>query len=244
MKKLLIILSFVLLSSEIKAQLTSYSTYDNEYSTVYSVDEMDPDEIRDYNDWINDSVNPRTALLWINSARSWYNLKAAPSTIIDYIYTGKITETDSLPSDCLGAQGLGVMIINTTPITIKKITLWFRFSNSVGNQVYNTKNGGQYCILTFNHITGRTSSNLYRDISNTLMNCIHSYSIGDASSKTLFYNEKAEKVRLEKVLIEYENGKKSSQAALFDTGYSNDKNMLDDGPLKPAMDIVEYFKNK
>ena len=120
-KYLFILLLFCLTLFSSRAQITVYTSDDNEEYPVYEVEEMFPEEIKSYNSFIKQGMPERTALLYINAGRAQDNLIYAPATIIDYDFKPEITEEDSIP-DAMGAVGVWVKLINTTPKIIKEIT--------------------------------------------------------------------------------------------------------------------------
>lgn len=97
-----------------------FTSYDVSYSTAFSVNDMYPNEIPCYNDWIKNGVSDTLAVSWINAGRAWENLRLAPATIINLLYDGKIEQEDSLPQ-YNGAQKVWFEIINSTTKTIRPL---------------------------------------------------------------------------------------------------------------------------
>ena len=241
MKKSLISFCFVAIAMVASAQISMYSSYDNEEDVVYDVEDMYPEEIKVYNKWINEGMEPYHALLFINAGRAQDNLIAAPATIIDYMFTPEITEEDSIPG-AIGAIGVYVNLINTTPKVIKEITLQFEFENN-STPVYDIKSGDQYLVLKFKNLTGRTKSDIYKTIAENLMSVYHSLSLNDATYKRLFYNKKATSIKLHSARIVYADGSTSNKIAIFDNGYYNTDKLFYDGPLCPATRFIKNRKN-
>lgn len=216
---------------------TYYSKEDNRYDAVYRVDDMLPEEIKAYNTLIANDSSIEVATAMINTARAWKNLKAAPPTIIEMYYLGNITPEDSLSSEYNGAQNIGFWLVNSTPVTIKKITITVSFYNERDEQVYDTKTGGKYCVLTFNNLIGRSTKDDYQDIFHNINNCLHNLKLAKASNKQLFYNRSAASAAIEKVDILYENGKRTNKVSLFDRGDTGKYGLSIDGPTAP----FDYF---
>lgn len=232
MKKILFI-SFVALFTSIyaKAQISSYSSYDNEVSVVYEVEDMESFEIKDYNSWTKAGIKHKASLMYINAYRAQINLINAPATIIDFhLYND---EENS------GAAEVLIEIINSTPKTIKEITLEFEFENN-GTPVYDIKTGDRYMVLKYSNLSGRTKSDLYVEVADKIMNCYHHFQTKDATYKKLFYNKKANIVRLHSAKIKYSDGSTSTKIAVFDNGYNGKQSLFNDGPLYP---IVKYLKH-
>ena len=244
MKKVLYIFIFVALCCQHKAhaQFSSYSKYDNEESVAYQVEDLSPGEIKAYNSFVDgeNGMSKEHALYYINAGRAQTNLQYAPATIIDFHLEPEITEEDSI-SDALGACFVFVELINTTPKVINEITLEFEFANN-GSQVYDIKTGDQYCILKFKNLKGRTNSDKYLTIGETIFECYHLLSFSEATYKKLFYNKKATSIKLHRCLIKYNDGTTSNKVSIFSNGYSGSDRLLNDGPLKPLLDLLE--KNK
>lgn len=238
------IIAFIICATFIQfnaqAQFTNYSKYDNVETTASQVEELGSEEIKTYNYFINSGLNKEQALLYINAGRAHTNLQCAPATIIEYYFTNEITESDSIP-DALGACDVTVVLINTTPKTIKEITLEFKFER-YGSQIYDIKTGDKYCVLKFTDLKGRTKSEKYGDILNTIYQCWHYLDITDATNKKLFYNKLAESMKLNKVFIKYEDGTTSSKVAIFDKGYLNKDKLGKDGPLKPLIEHMDKYR--
>ena len=231
--KYLVLIASFLFTLQIHAQITSYSKWDNVESVAYEVEEMESDEIKTYNSFINNGISIEYALKLINAGRAQTNLIYAPATIINYNFSPEVTEQDSI-QDALGACNIWVEIINTTPKIIREITVEFEFLD-YNTQLYDIKTGGKYCVLKFNNLKGRTNSNKYVEIEETIMDCYSILGMSDASYKKLFYNKKANTIRLHKAIIKYNDGTTSNKIAVFDNDYSN--SLLYDGPLKPLIDM-------
>lgn len=230
-----VLLTFVALYSG--AQITSYSYADNSYDPVYEVEEMYPSEIKAYNQFVEQGMSQKDAIAYINGARSQYNLLDAPATIIEYSFVSELKEEDSIPG-AEGAVGVWVYLINSTPKTIKEITLEFEFEYDY-TQVYDIKSGDKYFIVKFSNLCGRTTSNQYSDIMANLTSCFHLLDLNKATYRKLFYNKKADTARLHSAKIVYTDGSTSNKIAVFHGGYSGERNLYFDGPLSP---ITKYMK--
>lgn len=240
-KQVLLSLALVLCHQSLYSQISIYNKYDNIESPAFQVEELDPAEIKSYNGFINDGFSASEALGYINVGRAHSNLEYAPATIINYDFSPEILDSDSIP-DAIGACNVEIELINTSPKTIKEITLQFEFLNGY-TQVYDIKTGDKYCVLKFSNLEGRTKSYKYKDMMNTIMNCYHILSLNDASSKKLFYNKTANSIRLHKAFIKYTDGSSSTKMAVFvDKNYNNDGSLLRDGPLRPFIEFVNNVK--
>lgn len=242
-KVLYLIICFTLCCQhKVYAQISTYSKYNNEENVAYQVEDLSSGEIKTYNSFVRgeDGMSKDVALLLINAGRAHTNLQYAPATIIDFNFSPLITEEDSIP-DALGACNIYVEIINSTPKVINEITFEFEFENN-GTKVYDIKTGGEYCVLKFNNLKGRTNSNKYLEIRNTIYDCYHLLLLSDASYKKLFYNKKATTIRLHRCTIKYNDGTTSNKVAIFDNGYSNSDKLLNDGPLKPLLDFTKKLR--
>lgn len=232
MKKLLSIsLIAILAALTANAQFSTYSSYDNEESVVYEVEDMESYEIKDYNSWAKAGVKHEASLMYINAYRAQINLINAPATIIDYHLFND--EENS------GAAELHIEIINSTTKTIKELTLEFEFENN-GTPVYDIKTGDKYMVLKYSNLSGRTKSDLYVEVADNITKCYHHFLTKDASYKKLFYNKKANTVRLHSVKIRYTDGSTSTKIAVFDNGYDGKQSLFSDGPLSP---IVKYMNH-
>ena len=234
-----LIISFIF-CTHIQAQITTYSKWDNVEKVSYQVEDLGPEEIRTYNSFVNSGMTTDAALLNINAGRAHTNLEYAPATIVDFIFTSEVTDKDSIP-EALGACGIFVELINSTPKTIREITLEFEFENN-GTQVYDIKTGGKYCVLKFNNLKGRTKSTKYSDIRKSIFDCYHVLSFSDASYKKLFYNKTATTMRLHRAVIKYNDGTTSNKIAVFNNGYGDKDELFYDGPLKPLLDYEKSIK--
>lgn len=219
------------------AQITSYSYTDNSYNPVYEVEEMYPLEIKAYNQFIEQGMSQKDAIAYINGARAQYNLIDAPATIIEYTFVSELKEEDSIPG-ADGSVGVWVYLINSTPKTIKDITLEFEFEYDY-SQIYDIKSGDKYLVVRFSNLAGRTTSNQYSDIMANLTSCFHLLDLNKATYRKLFYNKKADTARLHSAKIVYTDGRTSNKIAVFHSGYSGDNNLYFDGPLCP---IAKYMK--
>ncbi|MBR4924784.1 MAG: hypothetical protein IKZ61_03435 [Prevotella sp.] len=240
-----IIILFTLCSQhKVYAQFSSYSKYSNEESVAYQVEDLSSEEIKTYNSFVNgeNGLSNEIALFIINAGRAHTNLQCAPATIIDFHLKPEITEEDSIP-EALGACDVFIELINTTPKVIKEITFEFEFENN-GTKVYDIKTGDQYCILKFRNLKGRTNSDKYSEIRKTIFDCYHVLSFPDASYKKLFYNKKANTIRLHSCLIKYNDGTTSNKVSIFDNGYSGTDKIFNDGPLKPLLDLMKKLKEE
>lgn len=236
MKKYLLISLIALLAVvTANAQISSYSSYDNEESVVYEVEDMESYEIKDYNSWTKKDLPHESSMMYINAYRAQLNLLNAPATIIDYrIYNDK---------EVSNAIEIHVEIINSSPKTIKEITLEFEFEND-GSPVYDIKTGDRYMVLKFANLKGRTKSDLYSDVADNILKCYHLLRNDDATYKKLFYNKKADVVRLHSAKIKYTDGSTSTKVAVFDNGYDGKHRLLDDGPLSPITKYIDYLEKK
>ena len=235
MKRYLLVIAclFSIIHPKLYAQFTNYYTWDVTRKAAYQVEDLSQDEIRTYNSFVNSGISDESTLLIINAGRAYENLRSAPATIIDYSFSSEITAEDSIP-DAIGACDITVQLINTTPKTIKEITLEFEFMN-YGTQVYDIKTGDKYCVLKFTNLKGRSGSDKYLEIGKTLFECMHLLNLKDATYKKLFYNKKATTISLHKVSIRYNDGTTSNKIAIF-KGLSDSEQLYKDGPLKPAID--------
>lgn len=217
------------------AQFSTYSSYDNEFSAVYEVEDMESYEIKDYNSWAKEGDSHESSMMYINAYRAQLNLLSAPATIIDYrLYNDK---------EVSNAIEIQVEIINSSPKTIKEITLEFEFEND-GAPVYDIKTGNRYMVLKFANLKGRTKSDLYSDVVDNILKCYHPLRNDDATYKKLFYNKKADVARLHSAKIRYTDGSISTKVAVFDNGYNGKKRLLDDGPLSPITKYLDYLEKK
>lgn len=228
MKKFIISLLILLTTTIAKAQFTTYSSYDNEVEAVYEVEDMDSYEIKDYNRWTKEGDSHESSLMYLNAYRAQINLLSAPATIIKYHFYKEEDESSALRID--------VELINTSPKTIKEITLEFEFENN-GSSVYDIKTGDEYLILKYSNLSGRTKSDLYEDVAKSIFKCYHLLRYEDATYKKLFYNKKATLTRLHSAKIKYADGTTSTKIAIFDGG-----SLLENGPLSPIVKYVEHNK--
>ncbi len=231
-KTLLISLVALLASISANAQISSYSSYDNEVSVVYEVEDMESYEIKDYNSWTKAGAKHEASLMYINAYRAQINLLNAPATIIDFHLYNDEENT--------GAAELTIEIINSTPKTIKEITLEFEFEND-GNPVYDIKTGDRYMVLKYSNLSGRTKSDLYVEVANNITKCYHLFQTKDASYKKLFYNKKANIVRLHSAKIKYTDGSTSTRIAVFNNGYNGKQRLFNDGPLSPIVKYMDHI---
>lgn len=244
-EKDVIVILFIILSNIVaSAQISIYTSDDNVESVVYDVEDLYPEEIKVYNQWRKEGDSHEEAMRLINYGRAQNNLIAAPATIIEYGF-----DIDKNSSD--GEIILFGFIINSSPKTIKEITLQFEFEGSYG-QVYDIKTGDKYMIIKLTDLTGRTKSNLYCDIDRHLLETFHGFKSTEKPQKKPsrqcdvisikpFHNRKAEKIRLHSVKIKYVDGSTSTKIAVFDSGYSNDKRLYMDGPLAPISKYVHHI---
>lgn len=239
-------LFFMLVNIVVSAQISIYTSDDNVESVVYDVEDLGPYEIKVYNQWRKEGDSHEEAMRLINSGRAQNNLIAAPATIIEYGF-----DIDENSSD--GKIILFGFIINSSPKTIKEITLQFEFEGSYG-PVYDIKTGDKYMIIKLTDLTGRTKSNLYCDIDRHLLETFHGFKSTEKPQKKpsrqcdvisikSFHNRKAEKIRLHSVKIKYVDGSTSTKIAVFSRGYF-EKSLLEDGPLGPAMKHFERYHTK
>lgn len=167
-------LSFIFAINFANAQFASYSSYDNEVSAVYEVEDMESYEIKDYNSWAKAGLKHEASLMYINAYRAQINLINAPATIIDYHLFND--EENS------GAAELHIEIINSSPKTIKELTLKFEFENN-GTPVYDIKTGDRYMVLKYSNLCGRTKSDLYVEVADNITKCYHSFLTKHATYK-------------------------------------------------------------
>ena len=234
---IILLASILLMALSAGAQITSFSYTDNSYDPVYEVEEMYPAEIKAYNQFVEQGMSQKDAIAYINGARAQYNLIDAPATIIEYTFVSELKEEDSIPG-AEGAVGVWVYLINSTPKTIKDITLEFEFEYDY-TQVYDIKSGDKYLVVKFSNLEGRTTSNQYSDIMANLTSCFHLLDLNKATYRKLFYNKKADTARLHSAKIVYTDGSTSNKIAVFNGGYTGDKSLYFDGPLSP---ITKYMK--
>lgn len=220
----------------INAQISSYSKYDVEYGVVYDVEDMDSEEIKTYNSFIENGMIKGSALLYINAGRAHDNLIDAPATIIDYTFNAN----DEDNSENNGKVSVLIQLINTTPKTIKEITLEFEFENN-SSPVYDIKTGDKYLVLKYTNIKGRTNSNKYTDIVNSIIDCISYMRNQEASFEKPFYNKKARIMKLHKAQVKYNDGSVSTKIAKFSNGYSGKDDLFEDGPLSPVYKILHFL---
>lgn len=233
MKQLFTIIFFILNISISYSQISWYDSSDNLFNTVYEVEDMYPLEIKTYNSYINEGYSNEYALVAINAGRAQHNLINAPAIIISYT-ANQITPRDSFPG-CEGAVGVWVELINTSPKTIKEITLQFNFFN-YDSQVYDVKTGDEFCILKFQNLKGRTKSMKYQEVTERILDCQHFLTLNDASYKKLFYNKKANKISIVDALVVYNDGTKTNRISVFDL--HGNKGLIADGPLRPFFEIL------
>ena len=236
MKKFILISLLVLLAPiSAKAQFTTYSSADNEEYAVYEVEDMDSYEIKDYNNWTKAGFEHKYSLLYINAYRAQINLINSPATIIDYhLYTEE---------DESGAAIVDVELINSTPKTIKEITFEFEFRNG-STPIYDIKTGDSYMVLKFTNLRGRTKSDIYSEVAESILKCYHLLKCEDAIYIKKFYNKKATSVNLNSVKIKYTDGSTSNKAAIFDNGYLGNNHLLSDGPLSPYIKYLDFVMKK
>lgn len=235
MKKYLLILVLLLWASHFaNAQFTSYSKYDVEESPVYKLEYLAPEEIKVYNSWLEAGLDNDVALMLINAARSQINLINAPATIIDIHFEDDVTELDSLPG-AVAAKYVWFELINSTPKTIKEITIEIEFARN-DNPMYNIKNGDKYCVLKFTNLKGRSKSDRYIDMTDGVQDCYHILDYNNASYKKLFYNKEANQCRINSVKIRYADGSTSNKCAIFNR-YGDD--LYHDGPISPLVRFME-----
>ena len=236
MKKFILISLFVLLASiSAKAQFTTFSSADNEEYAVFEVEDMESYEIKDYNSWTKQGFDHKYSLLYINAYRAQINLINSPATIIDYhLYTEE---------DESGAAIVDVELINSTPKTIKEITFEFEFKNG-STPIYDIKTGDSYMVIKFTNLRGRTKSDIYSEVAESILKCYHRLKCEDATYIKKFYNKKATSVNLHSVKIKYTDGSISNKVAIFDNGYLGNNRLLFDGPLSPYIKYVDYLMKK
>lgn len=230
----LILLLVLFYSMSANAQYPSYSKYDNVTTAVYRVEDMNAYEIQTYNEWKKIGMKEHTALYILNSVRAQENIEAAPSTIISINYYVQKDTVDSIN----GRNDVLLEFINTTPKTIKEITFKFTFENENGAEIYDIRTGSKFCILKFSNLAGRTKSNTYKDILNTVHNTFKNLNGDNASYFKPFYNKSSFTIKLESVDIKYADGTTSNKVAIFDQGYNKQYSLYMDGPLSP---LTQYL---
>lgn len=238
MKKVLLTIICAFLSFYCEGQISSFYPSNVHYGYVEDVEDMTPQEIQMYNQLLPLVKNKKeVAILNVNAVLAQRNLMEAPATLIQLEGFDNITEEDSLPQ-YLGAKKVAVLIENTTPKTIKEITLYFKFY--IGKvQAYNIKDGSEYCVVQFKNIKGRANSNKFSEIQDALLTTLF---VGDSRRGTLlkpFYNKKADGYSLDKVAITYDDGSISNEAALFKSNVFENSSLIDDGPLNPYIKAME-----
>ena len=230
----LVALLYFMTLNEVYAQITTYNKYDVLYEEALEVEDFSSDEIKAYNGMLEAGIPKESVIMAINAGRATLNLKYAPATIIDYSFQSELGENDSI-LDAIGACGIVVELINSTTKTIKEITLVFTFWN-YDQQVFDIKTGDSYCTLKFNNLEGRTKETDYGIISHTILNCFHELKMSDASYKKMFFNKKANKIRLQRASIKYDDGTTSNKIAVYQSEYGD--GFILDGPLRP---IARYL---
>lgn len=238
------VLIFICVLSTIigRAQFSTYSAFDVPYSVVNDVEYLMPNEIKDLNRWKSDDpdITDDDCLFYFNAARAQDNLLAAPATIVDFHFD--FVENEEKYPNAKGAVQMLVEIINSTPKTIKEITLQFEFTDAAGRQLYDMKTGDKYCVLTFNNLAGRTTSTQYEDISKSIIHTYHLLDMTKASYRKLFFNSKAHEVNLRSAKIIYDDGSSTNKIALFIGTKANE--LLRLGPLSPAIQFAYYRAKK
>lgn len=215
-------------------QFTSYSTDDNVWPAVYQVEDMDSYEIKTYNKWINNGISNWLILEYINAVRSQFNLEAAPATIIAFYF--KVLKDTT--KEMNGLNKIGLELINTTPKTIKNVTLRFSFKKD-GEPLYDIKSGDSYCILKFSNLSGRTKSHQYEEVRKSVRHTYHTLNFRNAYYIKPIYNKNSTTATIESIHIVYSDGTTANTAALFDKGYNHQYNLLHDGPLAPLIQYQE-----
>ncbi len=216
------------------AQISNYSVKDITDKVVFLEEDMDEHEVKAYKSYLEDGYSKKDALLYINAARAQNNLEDAPPAIINFCFLPEVTREDSVPEG-LGACCVIVELINASTKTINEITLEFEFYNG-STQLLDSKTGNKYCILKFKNLKGRPNSDYYEEIREKVFNCYHLLEMKDASYRKFFYNKKVKTIRLHRAIIKYADGTTSNKIAIFATD-----NLLENGPLKPYIKMVEFF---
>lgn len=227
MRKLfLLLLCFVSIQSY--AQFSTYSSDEVLHKFVGEVDDMNPYEIKIYNNLIKEKSDT-FALLLINCERAYYNLKEAPATILNINFS----------KDDDGKINMILGLINSTPKTIKRATFTFEFANYAEENVYDTKTGKRYLTISFENLKGRTINNEDDDVTQALLQCCHELDGKEEISGNTFYNKNADKVRIVKALIRYTNGTSSQNIAIFEGD-----GFFENGPLEPIASWGNKFLSK
>lgn len=236
MKQLITLFFLVLaLNATVRAQISTYHCYDNAYNAVFDVADMGPNEIKDYN-YFKGTMGENLALYFINLNRTYWNLKEAPATIVEWNSAKNIKDSTYYGED--DESIFNFIIMNTTTKTIKDITFMFCFFYD-DKQVYDINTGDQYCIITFHNIKGRKENSNYADMLE-LTKCIKTASFQESFICTTkhFVNKRANRCVLENVKINYTNGSTSDKVAIFDTS-DGKYNLWEDGPFNPTNDILD-----
>ena len=220
------------------AQFSTFHTTDIT-KAVYDVNDMQPQEIRNYNKWNYQNWGEGLCLLHVNADRAHDNLIKAPAIIIGFVDCGAVTIHDEMPN-YIGAQNISIQLINTSPKTIKTITFRFAFYNQAGTQVFDTKTGNPYCSLTFTNLKGRTSSNSHDQTALDLFKCYHLLTLNNATQKTLFYNKTIAVCKLKDVKVVYIDGTKSSKVSLVEQNCTSVIDFLEHSPFVPLFDSYNY----
>lgn len=220
------------------AQISTYFANDIT-KAVYEVDDMQSQEIKDYNTWKKQGWGDGRCLLHANADRAHANLIKSPATILSFVFWGDVTAYDKMP-EFLGAKNISIQLINTTFKTIKSITFEFSFYKKDGTQVFDTKTGDPYCLLTFSNLKGRANSNVHKSKALDLFNCYHLLTLKDATKRALFYNNKAEMCQLEGVNVIYEDGTMSKEASLMHQTCTTVPQFLKLSPFAPILDSYDY----
>lgn len=216
------------------AQISNYHVKDITEKVVFLEEDMDEYEVKEYKSYLEDGYSKKDALLYINAGRAQNNLEDAPPAIINFSFLPEVTREDSVPEG-LGACCVLVELINASTKTIKEITLEFEFYNG-NTQLLDSKTGNKYCILKFKNLKGRPDSEYYEDIRKNVFKCYHLLEMKDAYYRKFFYNKKVKTIRLHRAIIKYADGTTSNKIAIFTTD-----NLLENGPLKPFIKMVEFF---
>ena len=189
MKKIILsLLLFFMSISTINGQSSVF------FQKITSISDLFEDEKKFYNyAKSKDTISDSTFILYFNTKRVFYNLKFAPSIIMN-IY--------GWDSNSVGGITMNVNIINCSSKTIKYTKITGYFENSVNDICYNQINKNKFFTVTgIGPIKGR-SSNSENDI-NIIINDINNSSVEYSFEEPFFYSNIAKYLIISSVQIEY-----------------------------------------
>lgn len=231
MKYLKFLAVFALLFSSVQsiAQISEYSAYSVPEKYVEKVEDMNPPEIKIYNQFKDGGASDSVAVYLINVGRTHNNLIVAPSTLIDYSFTN--SENGVHPE---------IVLVNSTVKTIREASLTFEFLNDYDKIIYDIRTGNRYLTMKFKNLVGRPSADTYDEIYKIIFNCIHHLTGKEAVSAEPFVNSTAKSIRLVKSRITYDDGTVSTKITRFVDG-----DIYRDGPLAPMYNyIMRNYKKR